>query len=256
MQRTIRILRIVLPILFLGFILLIALNWNRAKVGKEKIAPEPLPSTKRNDHAIVVSKKFEDTQTIGGKVVSHIVAERVIAYKSQWNTLENVRLTLYRQNGLSYELSCPSAEFNSETKEADAKGGVRLTSTDGVDITTAQIHYDGNRLTNNIPVQFIIDRWHGTAGSLDLDVQGETMRLSKTIDAQMTPAIPTEPQMSIKANDSVFRRRDNDAEFTKDVVMTRGADVLSGDHMTGKFSADRKTLVGMEGTGHIKMIMS
>lgn len=256
MQRTIRILRIILPMLFAGFILLIALNWNRAKVGKEKIAAEPLPSTKRNDHAIVVSKKFEDTQTIGGKVVSHIVAERVIAYKSQWNTLENVRLTLYRQNGLSYELSCPAAEFNSETKEADAKGGVRLTSSDGVDITSAQIHYDGNRLTNNIPVQFIVDRWHGTAGSLDLDVQGETMRLSKTIDAQMTPAIPTEPQMTIKANDGVFRRRENDAEFTRNVVMTRGADVLSADHMTGKFSADRKTLVGMEGAGHVKMILS
>lgn len=256
MQRTIRILRILLPILFLGFILLIALNWNRSKIGKEKIAAEPLPATKRNDHAIVVSKKFEDTQTVGGKVVSHIVAERVIAYKSQWNTLENVRLTLYRQNGLSYELSCPSAEFNSETKEAEAKGGVRLTSTDGVDITTAQIHYDGNRLTNNIPVQFIIDRWHGTAGSLDLDVQGETMRLSKTIDAQMTPAIATEPQMTIKANDGVFRRRDNDVEFTKDVVMTRGADRLSADHMTGKFSADRKTLVGMEGAGHVRMVMS
>ena len=256
MQRTIRILRIVLPVLFLGFILLIALNWNRAKVGKEKIVPEPLPTTRSNDRAMAVSKKFEDTQTIGGRVVSHIVAERVIAYKSQWNTLENVRLTLYRQNGLSYELSCPQAEFNSETKEADAKGGVRVTSSDGVDITTPQIHYDGNRLTNNIPVQFIIDRWHGTAGSLDLDVQGETLRLSKHIDASMTPAIATEPPMTIMADDSVFRRRDNDAEFTKDVVMTRAADSLSADHMTGKFSADRKTLVGMEGAGHVKMIMS
>jgi len=256
MQRTIRILRVVLPILFLGFILLIALNWNRAKVGKEKVVPEPLPATRSNDRAMAVSKKFEDTQTIGGRVVSHIVAERVIAYKSQWNTLENVRLTLYRQNGLSYELSCPQAEFNSETKEAEAKGGVRVTSSDGVDITTPQIHYDGNRLTNNIPVQFIIDRWHGTAGSLDLDVQGETLRLSKHVEASMTPAVTTEPPMTIKANDSVFRRRDHDAEFTKDVVMTRAADSLSADHMTGKFGADRKTLVGMEGAGHVKMIMS
>ena len=256
MQRAIRILRIVLPILFLGFILIIALNWNRAGVGKERIAPEPLPVARKNDRQIAVSKKFEDTQTIGGRVVSHIVAERVIAYKSQWNTLENVRLTLYRQNGLSYELSSPQAQFNSETKEADAKGGVRVTSSDGVDITTTQIHYDGNRLTNNIPVQFIVDRWHGTAGALDLDVQAETLRLSKQLEAQMTPALPTEPQMTINSNDGVFRRRENDAEFTKDVVMTRGADMLSGDHMTGKFSPDRKTLVGMEGAGHIKMIMS
>src|SRR6476661_8072862 len=158
MQRAIRILRIALPILFLGFILLIALSWNRAKIGKEKVAIEPIPATRAKDRALAISKKFEDTQTIGGRVVSHIVAERVIAYKSQWNTLENVRLTLYRQNGLSYELTCPQAEFNSETKEAEAKGGVRVTSSDGVEIATAQIHYDGNRLTNDIPVDFKIDR--------------------------------------------------------------------------------------------------
>lgn len=255
MQRAIRILRLALPVVFLAFILLIVLSWNRAKVGKEKIVPEPLPQT-RTGVAIAVSKKFEDTQTVGGRVVSHIVADRVIAYKSQWNTLENVRLTLYRENGLSYELTCPQAEFNSETKEANAQGGVRVTSSDGVDISTAQIHYDGNRLTNNIPVQFAIDRWRGTAGAVELDVQAETLHLAKRVDATMTPLVQTEPPMTIKAADGVFRRRENDVNFAKDVVLTRGADVLSGDRMSGKFTPDRRTLVAMEGAGHIKMVMS
>lgn len=256
MQRTVRILRIALPILFFGFVLLIALNWNRNAVVREKVAPEPLPTPNRVDRAIGVSKKFEDTQTIGGRVVSHIVAERVIAYKSQWNTLENVRLTLYRQNGLSYELSCPQAEFNSATKEANASGGVRVTSSDGVDIQTAQVHYDGNRLTNNIPVQFTVDRWKGTAGAMDLDVNAETLHLTKQIDATMTPATAAEQPMTIKAVDGVFRRRDNNVDFDKNAVMTHGADSLAADRMSGKFSADRKTLVGMEGAGHVHMVMS
>src|SRR6476659_10100721 len=103
MQRAIRILRVVLPIAFVLFVLIVVLSWNRAKIGREKIAPEPVPSSRaKNDKAILTSKGFEDTQTIGGRVVSHIVATRVIAYKSSWNTLEEVRLTLYRQNGLSY----------------------------------------------------------------------------------------------------------------------------------------------------------
>src|SRR5216117_846225 len=205
MQRTIRFLRIALPIAFVAFLLLIALSWNRNRIAKDKNVSEPVATT-RPVKAIAESKKFEDTQTIGGRVVSHIVAERVVAYKSAWNTLEDVRLTLYRQNGLTYELSCPNAEFNGETKEADAKGGVKVTSSDGVEIATAEIHYDGNRLTNNIPVEFKIDRWQGNAGALDLDVQAETLHLARRIDETMTPALATEPPMTIKAADGVFRR--------------------------------------------------
>ena len=255
MQRAIRILRIALPIAFVVFILIIVLSWNRAKIGKEKVRTETIPTT-RPGKVIAESKGFEDTQTVGGRVVSHIVAKRVVAYKSAWNTLEDVRLTLYRQNGLTYELVCPEAEFNSETKEANAKGGVMVTSSDGVEIRTAEIHYDGNRLTNNIPVDFRVDRWKGEAGALDLDVQGETLRLFKSLAATMTPALPTDQPLTIKCDDGVFRRRENDVMFTQDVVMTRAADSVTADRMTGRFTPDRKTLVGMEGTGHVRMVMS
>lgn len=256
MQRLIRILRVALPVAFVAFILLIALNWRRAHIGKDKTFNEPVPAARAKDRPLAESKGFEDTQTIGGRVVSHIVARRVVAYKSAWNTLEDVRLTLYRQNGLSYELSCPAADFNSETKEANAKGGVKVTSSDGVEIATAEIHYDGNRLTNNIPVEFRIDRWQGNAGALDLDVQGETLRLARKLTATMTPAAATESPMTVNAAEALFRRRENDVTFTQQVVMTRAADSVAADKMTGRFTHDRKTLVGMEGTGHVHIVMS
>src|SRR5439155_969361 len=107
---------------------------------------------------------------------ARIRARRVVAFQSGWNTLEDVQLTIFRPTGLTYELVCPQAQFNSTTKEADAKGGVKVTSSDGVEITTAEIHFDGNRLTNHIPLQFTIDRWKGHAGALDLDVQSEQLR--------------------------------------------------------------------------------
>ncbi len=256
MQRTIRILRIALPVVFVLFLLIIVLSWNRGGVVKEKSQGQPIPTTRTGDKPQAESKGFEDTQTIGGRVVSHIQATRVVAYKSSWNTLENVRLTLYRQNGLTYDLTCPQAQFNSETKEADAQGGVRVVSSDGVDIQTAQIHYDGNRLTNNIPVQFKIDRWQGNAGAIDLDVPTENLELKKNLSATMTPAVATEPSMTIDAADGVFKRTENTVTFTDTVVMTRGADRINGDVMAGRFTPDRKTLTGMEGHGHVQMIMS
>ena len=54
-------------------------------------------------------------------VVAHIRATRLISYDGNWNTLEDVEMTIFRPNGLTYRLLCPHAQFNSVTKEADAK---------------------------------------------------------------------------------------------------------------------------------------
>ena len=164
MQRTIRILRVALPIVGIAFILIIVLSWRTGRRGKEKVPSTGVTSTIRPfDPASIESKTFEDTQTIGGRVVSRIRARRVIAFKSGWNTLEDVQLTIYRPTGLTYELVCPQAQFNSNTKESEAKGGVKVVSSDGVEITTAEIKFDGNHLTNHVAVNFRIDRWTGSA---------------------------------------------------------------------------------------------
>ena len=146
MEQTVKILRIALPIAFIGFLLLIVASWNR-KIGKDRAISEPVTSTIRPvDTPQIESKSFEDTQTIAGRVASRIRAKRAVNFSSGWNTLEDVELTIYRVNGLTYELVCPQAQFNSNTKESDAKGGVRLTSSDGVEISTAEIHFDGIHL--------------------------------------------------------------------------------------------------------------
>jgi lipopolysaccharide transport protein LptA len=253
MQRTVRILRVALPILFVGFVLLIAFSWTRRKAPRDtNTGGEPVKITRTGEKPQAESKLFEDTQTVAGRVVSHIRARRVVAYTSSWNTLEDVALTIYRPNGLTYELVCPTAQFNSQTKEAEAQGGVKVTSSDGVVIQTAALHFDGNRLTNHIPVKFMVDRWNGNAGALDLDVEAETLHLFDNLDAVAAPE-PNDPPMTIKANDGVFRRKENDVNFTKDVKLTRQADRVDADHVTGLFAQNRKTLVNLHGEGHVFM---
>lgn len=257
MQRTIRILRVALPLVFIGFILLIALNWRRGKPHKDKAGAVPVTSTMRPiDKPAIESMTFEDTQTINGRVASRIRAQRVVAFQSGWNTLENVQMTIYRPTGLTYELVCPQAQFNSNTKESDAKGGVRVTSSDGVEITTAEIHFDGNHLTNHVAVNFKIDRWTGSGGALDMDVPGEMLRLFEKVDATMAPESPAESPLNIKGQEGFFRRKENVADFTKDVVATRDADRISVDHILGRFGANRKSLMALEGQGHLTIVMS
>lgn len=257
MQRTVRALRIALPIVFLGFIAILVLSWNRSAGPKEKPPSEPVTSTQRPiDTAIAEAKGFKDVQTIGGRVVSEIVATRVVSFESEWTTLEGVTLTLYRENGLTYVVSCPQAQFNSSTKEADAKGGVRVTSSDGIEIQTAEIRYDGARLTNDIPVQFRVDRWNGKAGALDLDVQGETLRLHKQVTADMAALQPADVPMTIRGSEGIFRRRENTIEFRDQVDMVRGPENVRANWMLGKFTQDRKQLVHLEGNGDVVIVMA
>ena len=254
MQSTIRTLRVALPIVFFAFVLVIALSWRRTHGGRRDQASAPVTSTMRPvDKPQLESKTFEDTQTIAGRVAMRIRAQRVVAFQSGWNTLEDVHLTIYRASGLTYELVCPQAQFNSTTKEADAKGGVKLTSSDNVEITTAEIHFDGNRLTNHIPVQFAIDQWKGNAGALDLDVQSDQLRLYEKFAAAMTPVDPAASTLHLNAAEAVYRRRENDVAFDNNVVILRDNDKLTADHTLGRFTQDRKTLTGLEGHGTVRM---
>jgi len=240
---------------FFLFLLVIVLSWNKRNIDRNQLVEGPVVPTRTGEEPRAEAKKFEDTQMIGGRVALRIEANRVVSYSSSWNTLEDVSITIYRENGLTYEILCPSAEYNTETKEANAKGGVKVTSSDGVEISTAEIHSDGNRLTNDIPVEFKIDRWRGKGGAVDIDVKGETIQLLKNVTATMTPATANEAPLTLAAVQSLFRRNDNDVTFSTNVEMTRAADRLTGDRVAGRFTGDRKKLIGLEGNGRIEMIM-
>lgn len=255
MHRIVRILKYVLPLLFIGFVAVIALNWSKPRRPQAKPEAVPTSTVRPGDKATFVSRVFEDTQTINGHLAMHIKASVLVSFSSGWNTLDDVTLTIYRPNKLTYILSSPHALFNSSTKETDVKGGVRLTSSDGVDIQTAEMHFDGNHLTNHIPVSFKIDRWTGTAGALDLDVQGELLRLFEKLDATMAPETPADGPMHMLAQEGTYRRKENNVDFTTNVVMTRDRDRFNAGHLVGRFGADRRTLTALEGQGSVLMAL-
>jgi len=257
MQRTVKVLRVALPILIVAFIVVLALSWNRNTVTGGRTKNESVTSTQRpEDKARAEGMAFDDVQTIGGRVVSRIRARRVVSFESGWSTLEEAYLTIYRSNGLTYEISCPQAQFHAETKEAEAKGGVSVSSSDGIEIKTAEIRFDGSRLTNDIPVQFKIDRWNGNAGALDLDVAGETLRLHKRVTAVMAPANPAELPMTLAGDESIFHRRENTVTFQKNVAMDRGPENVRTDFVIGRFTPDRKNITALEGNGNTLIVMA
>lgn len=251
MHPTVRTLRIALPIAFFSFVALLVVmytsNARRASVTR----PTETSTMRGDDRPQLVTFEFEDTQTVEGRIVSKIRARRMIGFSSGWYTLEAVEIEIFRKNGQTYLIACPAAQFNAKTKEAEAKGGVIVTSSDGLRLATDALHFDGNRMLNEIPVHFVINQWTGTAGGVDLNVEHESVRLLRGTSATLAPQTPQEPPLEAQAGEIVFFRAKGEVTLSEKVRAVRARDRFEVDAMTARFGDDRKTLVGLEGFGNL-----
>lgn len=245
MVRSVKILRIVLPILFVAFLAILAFSFTDGS-RRQRAVSEPVTSTIREgENPQLVAYAFEDVQTLGGRVVSRIRARRTMGFASGWYTLEDTHLTIYRDGDDTYELVAPQAQFRPETKEAEARGGVRITASDGIEIETASIDFDGSRLVNRIPVRFRVDEWEGKAGAVDLNVASEHLRLFDSVEAVRTLA--GQPPLTLRASTADFDRISNDAVFRGEVTIERAGDVLRSETITGRVDEETRALTGLEG---------
>jgi lipopolysaccharide transport protein LptA len=250
MHIAVRTLRFVIPILFLTFLGLIFLNYSR----RPSARPEEdrfEPNLRKNDKPRLVATAFEDTQSVGGRVVSRIRAGRTVGFASGWYTLEGVELTIFRPNGQSYQLVCPTAQFRPDTKEAEASGGVIVRSSDGVELATESMTFNGTKLTNRVPLRFRMDSWSGRAGGVDFDVSQETMLFSEPIEA--TQQEPGKPASDFLAKSGTFFRERGEIQFAGGVTMNRANDSIATDSLAARFDRKLTTLTGLEGVGKVTL---
>lgn len=258
MTRAVRILRVVLPIVFVGFIAILALSYTSNVRRDPDPKREPVTSTMRpgDDKAQLVANEFEDVQTIGGRVALKISARRTIAFQSGWFTLEEVKITVYQAGGQSYEISSPQAQVQKETRKAEARGGVKITSNQGVEISTASIHFDGKRVTNErIPVSFRVNEWVGSAGGLDLSIEQETLSLLHGVKARFTPVVPGEPAVDVDAASATFRGADDSMSFEGGVTVVRQNDSLRAASVVARIQRQLRRLTSLEGLGGVEAIL-
>lgn len=253
MNRSVRILRVVLPIVFVAFIVLIVFSY-RARVQQEQMDRGGVSSTLRSgEQPELESYTFEDTQSIGGRVVSRIRARRTMGFTSGWYALEDAQITIYRANGGTYQMSAPLVQFQLKTKEAELKGEVRVNSSDGLVLVTRDLKFDGNRMVNSVPVEFRIDSWSGKAGGVDLAVEQNRLRLFNGVHGEIAPTKPGESVTSLDAAEAVFLRDSSQADFSGTVVMRKGSDSVRSDTVQARFDQSGKVLTGLEGHGNVVM---
>jgi lipopolysaccharide transport protein LptA len=250
MQKIVKVLRVGLPIVFVAFAALIVLFYTerRAELARDGVeAP-----SRGGDQPRLISYEFEDTQTLGDRVISRIRAEKTVGFQSGWYTLDNVELDIYRESGGVYTMTARSAEFNAESKEAQAEGGVLVTSDDGLEIRTESIVFDGRRLTNRIPVHFRVNRWSGTARGADLDVESEILRLDEGVRVAFD-GIGAQPRIDLRSEAAIFYRNRGTAVFEGDVVLERTGDTYRSARIEAEADQERNRLISLEGEGEVVM---
>lgn len=257
MTPTVRVLRVALPIAFFAFIALLFASY-RSNVRDENRPQTVIPKDlKRPEDPALIARMFEDVQTIAGRVALKISADRTVAFESGWYTLEGVKFTMFQRDGRAFTVVAPQAQVNAKTREADIKGGVRITSNDGIEVVTQSIHFDGTRILNEkIPVSFKIDDWSGSGGGLDFNIKDETLKLVEPVKASFQPRKPGEPRIDLSAVEATFERRTGNVTFSKDVRVLRQRDSLDAQTVIGRFDQRQKRLTALEGTGGVVMQMA
>lgn len=257
MNNKIKVLRSVVLTLLIGFLVVVALSYRSRGSTTTEGEAKPIESTIRQDEKPEsIAELFDETQTIGGRVVTRVRARRTMGFESGWYTLEDVQLTVYRPDGKTYDLFCPQAQVNAETKAAEAKGGVRLTSSDGIEILTDELSFDGNQMINRIPVRFKMKKWEGRAGGVELNVENESLRLKEGVHLSMAAASGTDAPITLDAKEAVVLRKTNEVSFIDEVRITRGQDEILASTITAQTDETQGHLRALAGEGNVVISVS
>jgi len=257
MQRTVKALRILLPIVFVAFVIFIGLSYKKHGKPPKTTADQPVRSPVRPEgKPQMVLDTFEDTQTIGGKIALHIKARRTIGLENGWYTLEDVHLTIYRNGGQTFEVTCEQAQFQRETKQAEIKGKVRLLSSDGMELATEVLKFDGEQLGNSIPVSFKVGAWTGAAGGMHVAVHEQTLELEGGVHASLASSKAGEPPLQVTSKKTVFHRASGEGLFDGGVLIQRAADTLKSDQVKLRVDVQKNFLTALEGDGNVHAVLS
>lgn len=246
-------LRIALPTLFALFAILLVVSWRDRAPDVEAL--DATDESRGADRAELISYEFEDTHLVGSRIVAKIRAKKTVGFESGWYRLEEARLTFFSEDGGSYELDAPRVELQSKTREARADGGVRVTSSDGLDLRTEAIVFDGTTLENEIPVRFTMPPWRGRANGVDLDVERASLRLHGGVNFAMQREGEADP-FTLEASEANLNRGSGETRFMGEVKLQQRTDIVRSDELIVVFDADRTQLVGMEGRGNVHMIVA
>ncbi len=152
---------------------------------------------------------FQFTESLEGRTVFILQAERTLGLSSGWNRIENVRLVLFDDDGEQVELTCDQARFNQKTRDARLEGAVHVELPGGGFLDSEAGRFDGTRQTfeSGAGVVFSNGLLVGEAGRAVYRLSSDTLSLDGGL------VVGEQTGMTLRAPSMEYSRRNGKAVF-------------------------------------------
>lgn len=206
---------------------------------------------------------FDFTETVGGKPLLRIQADRTIGYgpgaglAPNLYTGEKVTLTAYPEDGAPVTVYSDRANYDERSRESKLMGNVRWTDSGGALAETAEALFHPSSRTLEVP-----GRVHFTRGSMDLtapsaryDLRERVVRFAGPVEGTGTGA-ESGGISHLAARAALFRRDASVLELEFADLQSRTGDRFASDHLVIQLSAEGNHPEWARATGNVRGILS
>ena len=166
--------------------------------------------------AVSVYSGFEYTESLAGKILFALSSARTLGLASGWHQIEGVRLQFYNRGIGGAVLTCDSASFNKDTRDAKLSGAIHFEFPDGGFVTTERGVFDASSgvFSTDAEVMFSGGGAIGRAEKAIYLLSDDVMTLEDVV-------VRLAEGGSLRAPEVVYRRGDRRVELPKGCRLDR-----------------------------------
>lgn len=225
---------------------------------KRRLPAAPADAVVRTDPRAVVESTGGDTQRFkSSREDVRVQYQRLLTYGDGTSTLEGVTITTEDRADpkRSFALTAKEGKLGQNESSYVLDGDVHLSSSDGLSARTAHATYTDADGSVNAPgaVEFAKGAMTGRGTGLQYDKNRDVLSILESVSVHVEPEGHASGPTDIAAGSASFQRRDRQIQFTRDVRIKRGNQVMEGDAALARLSADEKRIETLELHNHARI---
>lgn len=234
---------------------------------KQPRPPGPLraePVLKGNVTSIIEGYKY--VKTDNGRETLRLLAAKDTAYSDGRHELEQVDLTSFdEQPGKSTRIIADRASYLQQPGQVTFDGNVKVTNTDGLEVTTQTLKYDQQTqlASTEVAIQFRQGEVSGTSIGAQLYAKEHNLQLLKdayvistSLDPKKDPQAKPKPgpPLELRGEKASYIEKDGVLRFEGNASAVQGDKSAKADAMTGFVNVQTRKLerVELRGNAHLQ----
>ncbi len=245
------------------FVLVLALSFRggrRPAAGRERALP---PAPEASGQATTLLEGFDFTESVRGKPLMRIQADRTIGYGPAAGLAPNlyagekVQLTVYPDDGPPVTVHSERAHYDERTRESRLSGNVRWTDKDGGLAETEEIVFRPRTRVLEAParVRFTQGPTTLTAPSARYDIVERVLHFAGPVDATGTGA-DNGGLSTMTARQGLYRRDSGAVELEFVTGASRSGDRVAADRMVLQMAAEGGRPSWARLTGNVRGVLA